>query len=225
MKSVSARFGCFKGRRYSHLVTRTSGRVTTHASDHPYLLSMPKSVREAFTLIELLIVVTIVGILAALALPRIRAAQFDADTGMHTVQIALQQAQRFAILRQTDVMVSFDTAGKRVRIVYDINNNHQYDPGEVMKWAPLDDGTRFVVPPSGVQMAGGASVVGSSLASRDNYPTVYYHRDGALSSELELYLTSHRADLTDERAIHVRQATGRVQLYRYNGSTWIGAGL
>jgi type II secretion system protein H len=186
---------------------------------------MPKSVRAGFTLIELLIVVTIVGIMAALAMPRLRAAQFNADTAMHTVQSALQQAQRFAIVRQTDVMVSFDTAGRRIRIVYDLNNNHEYDSGETVFWKSLDDGNRFVTPPAGVQMTASASVVGSNIASRDNYPTVYYHRDGAVSSELELYLSSYRNTTTDMRAIHVRQATGRVQFYRYDGSTWIGAGL
>jgi prepilin-type N-terminal cleavage/methylation domain-containing protein len=186
---------------------------------------MAKTVRAGFTLIEMLIVVSIVGILAALALPRLKAAQYDADAGMRTVEIALQQAQRVAIVRQTDVMVSFDTTGRRIRVVYDANNNHQVDPGETVRWTQLQDGTRFILPPAGVQLSASASVVGSSLASRDNYPTVYYHRDGAVSSELELYLSSYRINKSDMRAIHVRQATGRVQSYRYNGSTWIGAGL
>lgn len=192
---------------------------------NPTFSSMPKSVRTGFTLIEILMVVTVMGILAALALPRLRSASFDADAGMRTIQSTLQQAQRAAIVRQTDVMVSFDTAGRRVRIVYDVNNNHQLDPGEETHWHSLEPGDRFVLPPVGVQMTAVSSVVGNALATRDNYPTVFYHRDGAVSSELELYIGSHRADLTDLRALHVRQATGRVQLYRYNGSTWIGAGL
>lgn len=188
-------------------------------------MGIAKFVRVGFTLIEMLIALAIVGVLASLAMPRLRAASYDADAAMRTVQSALQQAHRIAVVRQTDVMVSFDTAGGRVRIVYDANNNHRYDPGEVIRWKPLERGDRFLIPPTGVQLSASAPVVGSALASRDNYPTIYYHRDGALSSELELYLSSYRTDERDIRALHVRQATGRVQAYRYNGSAWTGAGL
>lgn len=186
---------------------------------------MRNSVRAGYTLLELLVVVTIIGIMGAVALPRIHYAAYQADAGLATVQGALQLAQRSAIVRQTEVMVSFDTAGRRVRIVYDANSNHLLDAGEYVRWTPLEDGVRFGTPPSGVQMAGGASVVGSALVGRDNYPTVFYHRDGALSSELELYLRSSRADVGDFRALHVRQATGRVQIYKYTGTQWKPAGL
>lgn len=186
---------------------------------------MQKSDRAGFTLIELLIAVTLLGIVCALAIPRLHVSTYNVDAGMRSIQGALQQAQRNAIVRQTDVMVSFDTAGGRIRTVFDVNNNHLLDPGEEVHWRTLEDKNRFGVPPRGVQLAGGAAVVGSSLASRDGYPTVYYHRDGALSSEVEIYLRSSRPDTQDFRALHVRQATGRVQLYRYNGTTWTGAGL
>ncbi|MGI8546035.1 MAG: pilus assembly FimT family protein, partial [Gemmatimonadaceae bacterium] len=125
---------------------------------------MPKSGRAGFTLIEVLIVLTLIGIVSALAIPRIRLSSYNADAGMRTVQSALQQAQRNAIVRQTDVMVSFDTVGRRIRTVFDLNNNHTVDSGEEVHWRPLEDSARFALPPSGVQLAAGAPVVGSSLA-------------------------------------------------------------
>lgn len=186
---------------------------------------MRQSARSGVTLIELMIVISVMAIMSAIALPRLNVSGYRADAAMTTLQTVLQQAQRSAIVRQADVMVSFDTAGGRVRVVVDTNGNHSYDVGEDVRWHPLEEGARFATPPSGVQTAGGAPVVGSAIVTRDGYPTVFYHRDGAVSSELELFLRSARPDLGDFRALHVRQATGRVREYRYDGAAWKGVGL
>jgi prepilin-type N-terminal cleavage/methylation domain-containing protein len=181
--------------------------------------------RRGFTLIEILIVVSLMAIVGAMALPRLRVSAFRADAAMRELQTLLQQAQRSAVGRQADVMVSFDTAGNRVRVVVDANGNRSYDPGEEVHWHTLDDGVRFATPPTGVQTAGGASVVGTAIVVRDDYPTVFYHRDGALSGEVELFIRAARPDVDDFRALHVRQSTGRVQVYRYVASSWQPAGL
>lgn len=187
---------------------------------------MTKRTRRAgFTLLELMIVVSIMSILGALALPRLRSAGYEADAAMRTLQSTLQQAQRVAIVNQIDVLVSFDSAGRRVRVVYDLNQNRQYDFGEPIRWKPLGENDRFVAPGSGPQFGGAAAVLGPNIVLRDSYPTVVYHRDGAVSTEFEVYLSSYRPTATDRRALHVRQATGRVQTYRYDGATWQGIGL
>lgn len=186
---------------------------------------MARSPRYGFTLLEIMIVVSLMAIVGAMALPRLRISSFQADAGLRALQATLQQAQRSAVVRQTDVMVSFDTAGRRVRVVFDANGNRSYDVGEEIHWHPLEDGVRFATPPSGVQTAGGTPVAGSGVVIRDNYPTVFYHRDGALSSEVELFIRSARPDVRDFRALHVRQSTGRVQIYQYTGSAWQAAGL
>lgn len=186
---------------------------------------MPNSQRTGYTLIELIITVAVIGIVTAMAIPRIRLSSYRADSAMRTVQVVLQQAQRRAVTRQSEVMVSFDTARGRIRTVFDANGNHIADPGEEFHWRPLEDGNRFAVPPGGVQTTGGAPVVGGSLSSRDGYPTIFYHRDGAASSELEVFICSSLQEKRDFRALHLRQATGRIQLYRYTGTTWLGVGL
>lgn len=215
----------YKGRSEAHKVTFASRSVMVGGVGAPYVRSMRQSRRPGFTLLEIMMVVSLMAIVGAMALPRLRISSFRADAGMRTVEAALQQAQRSAIVHQMDVMVSFDTAGNRVRIVFDANGNRSYDVGEGIHWRPLEDGVRFATPPVGVQTTGGAPVVGNAIVTRDGYPTVFFHRDGALSTELELFIRSARPDARDFRALHVRQSTGRVQLYQFDGATWQGVGL
>ena len=103
----------------------------------------------------------IVGIFATLAYPRVNFTQFQVDSGARTVRVALQNAERLAVTRQYDVVVSFDANNKRVRILEDGNNNNAVDAGERVTYAPLEDGVHFKKPPAGLSGPVSGAIVGS----------------------------------------------------------------
>lgn len=181
--------------------------------------------RSAFTVIELMIVIAIVGIIAGFAYPRVNFTQFRVDAAARTVRVALQNAERLAVTRQYDVVVSFDTTNRRLRILEDNNNNATVDAGEHVIYAQLEDSVHFAVPPAGVSGAASSSVNGSSIRIIDNMPTLIFHRDGAASSDADIYITSKRAIDDDFRCIRVIQSTGRTLWWRYLNGAWEQASL
>jgi prepilin-type N-terminal cleavage/methylation domain-containing protein len=182
--------------------------------------------RSGFTLIEIMIVMVMIAIVAGIALPKMQVTQYKVDGAMRVAQATLQQAERGAVQRQMEVAVSFDTAKKRIRVHYDFNSNDAIDSGEEVMWKPLEEGNRFATPPRGVSMSAGSFIVGNAIStSPDGYPTVYYHRDGAASTNYELFIRSSSNSVDDFRALVVTQATGRVDLFRYGAGAWQRAGM
>jgi type II secretory pathway pseudopilin PulG len=190
-------------------------------------MPMYPPLRSGYTLIQVMIVLVLIAIIGSITLPKISMSRYRADGAMRVVQSVLQQAERGAVQRQMEVIVSFDTAGQRVRLAYDANGNHLVDAGEEVHWKPLEEGSRFAVPSIGVNGAVGTSITGSNISkSAEGYPTIYYHRDGASSSSAEVYLRSSTStDSNGFRALLVTQATGRVDLYRYGSGIWQRAGM
>lgn len=179
-------------------------------------------VRNGFTLLEMMIVFVLIAILGALAIPRIHTASYKADAAAHVAQAVMQQSERNAVQRQSNVVVSIDTVNQRLRTWNDVNNNFVVDDSEDVRWHSLEEGSRFAIAPKGVNGGTPASAVVSSNVkiSADGYPSVIFRRDGAASSTIEVYLRSESSDTNDYRAIVVTQATGRVDMYRYGGGQW-----
>jgi prepilin-type N-terminal cleavage/methylation domain-containing protein len=180
--------------------------------------------RAGVTLPELLMVVTVIGVVAAMVAPRIDLARFQVDSGMREVATTLMLAQKEAVASQHEVLVAFDTAGRALEIHWDADNDHTQDTGERTRRVGLGDGVAFGRPAGVTARAFGSATV--EFDAIGGVPTVVFHRNGSTSESGGLYLTSVRAARNaaaypdDTRAIEFERATGRVEWFRFR-STWL----
>lgn len=183
--------------------------------------------RPGFTLAEIMVVVVIAGMMVAMAIPRIDTTKYKADAIAQIVRTTLQYAERQAITRQHDMVVSFDTSGEKIRTFWDSNNNGLLGTGERSTMRGLDVGVLFTDPAvngiSGVPIANPVS--GSNITNLAGWPTITFHRDGSASSDAEIYVSVAAHGPPWYRGITINQATGRIEWFRLNttSNTWVRA--
>lgn len=199
--------------------------MSRHAPRRESPTSRADASPAGFSMVELLIVLVVLGILAGIMLPKLNLAQYRLDTAIRLASTTLRRAQRLAITRQYDIVVSFDVPNNSFRVLEDANNNAQVDGGELVEWRVLEDGIRFAVPPVGLNGAVPAAVVGPEVRPVNGLPSVIFHRDGGVSSDLEVYLAAGPSSDEDFRAMSVLQATGRTEWFRLLDSGWKPGGL
>lgn len=180
--------------------------------------------RRGFTMIEMIMVMLIVAMVTAIGLPRVDAFKYRADAAAVQVRSLLMQAHRDAIVRQHDLIVSVDVAGRRLILGYDKNNDGKVVSLERIRIQSLPENNRFQSPPSplpnpGMQDYGGFRAENVKMIS--GLPSVVFRRDGSVSSPVELYTTTSRGKDRDFRVTTVVQATGRTAIQRFTGSSWI----
>jgi prepilin-type N-terminal cleavage/methylation domain-containing protein len=183
--------------------------------------------RRGFTIVELMTVVSLIGILTALAVPSVDVSRHRADAAANQVRSILQHAHRTAVSQQHEVIVSFDTVTRRVRVIEDRNNDRRLQPTDRTRWVALEDGIRFAVPP--IRVRGGtasSAIVGSTTTNVDALPSIIFRRDGSAHAEAELYLESTGRKI-HRRAVSLTKSIGRASWFHlpYGTTTWREASL
>jgi prepilin-type N-terminal cleavage/methylation domain-containing protein len=196
--------------------------------------------RAGFTLIEMMIVVTLIALVSAFSLPRLDFTQFRLDAGMRTMRIALQRGQSFAVSSQHQVLVGIDLIGKKkICVLEDADNNSAYTAGEHWTMYALQDGVEFGTPLQTTTWSGSLPVTGMETATATitftcnpndhaTYTGVVFRGDGASSSPAQFYITSLRGKPSDWRGDDLEQATGKVTPYKLpstGGTVWQNAGF
>jgi prepilin-type N-terminal cleavage/methylation domain-containing protein len=171
---------------------------------------------RGYSLGELLWVIVIVSIIAALAVPRLDWLRYRVNAEARNVSLQLTYAQRLAVSLQHDVRVTIDHAQRRLLVDEDKNNDGSYGSGERRRVVQLDDGINFE----------SNSVATLPAPSPTNeLTTVIYRRDGSADQAGVIYVNSNRGvnlgHNGDARALEVTRATGRATIYSYSSGNWV----
>lgn len=172
-----------------------------------------------FSLVEMLVILTIVGLVVGMMVPQLDMGQRKADSEMRALASTVMSAQRRAVARQMDVAVSFDVNGRYVRTLVDEDSDGSADPGEHVRTTPLGEHVVFGRGSAPTHPLGSGPVTFSKTV--DGIPSVVFHRNGAASAEGGVYLTTEMATKQgdrpeDTRLLWITRATGRVSWLRYD---------
>ena len=180
--------------------------------------------RSGFTMIETLLVLAIIGIVAAVGLPRLDVYKYRSDATAVMIRSLMMQAQREAIVGQHDLIVSIDTLKHRIILGFDKNNDGSIATAERIRTQALPDENKFITPATPLATSGlnaFGPIRADLVTTLSGLPSVIFRRDGSVNTTLELYTTSARDLPRDRRVTTVVQATGRTEYQRWNGSSWV----
>jgi prepilin-type N-terminal cleavage/methylation domain-containing protein len=186
-------------------------------------LSLTRS-RRGWTMIEMAIVIAIIAILAAIALPNIDFQRYRMDANARTVQNQFIAQQLNAIQKNMPMIVTIVYDQGRLAITEDANSNGLADSTEYTYNRVLVEGAQFVMPPTTIDGATPYYATGPGLTYLNQtylYPTVTFYPNGSTSGDVVIYIGSTSARLKDMRALQITGATSKVKFYRMmSDGTW-----
>lgn len=184
---------------------------------------MQMSRRSGFSMLELTVTIVIIGMMAAMALPKMDLARMRSDAVLRQISMICVQAQRTALAKQYNVLVAFDVANGRVRFVEDKNNSNTFDAGDRDTWTTLDPDVEFTSAPAALE-GSTQPVTFARPRLLDGLPMVVFRRNGAASSDGVVFVTAKPSDPGATRGLTITQSTGRAEGFKWNGANWVRAG-
>lgn len=185
--------------------------------------------RRGFTSLELLVVITIVSVVAAIAINQVDLYRLQANSAVQAVSTTMVAAQRESLTRQHDIILTFDSFTRSMRLTWDVDNDGEIDAGERSRAVPLDTRIAFGRGAAPARAMGTNPINFNRVVN--GLPALIFHRNGSASGVGGFYLTTTRAlagaaagsskHANDTRAVEIVRATGRTEWYRYDGSSWI----
>ena len=166
----------------------------------------------------------LLGLILSFAVPQFEPGRWRADSAVQELMISLNAAQRLAVMRQHDVIVTFLPSERRIRVHRDADNDGTVD---------VDEDSRVVELPETVGFARGSTPAIDGITADVSFtdpgsgPQLVFHRNGSASESGMAYLRplegSMSTALESSRAVSVERATGQVRCFTYRRGSWESA--
>lgn len=179
------------------------------------LVRRSRSGQRGFTLSEMLLIIVIMGIIAAMGVSRLDWVHYRLNSEVRNSVSLLAYAQRLAVSLQHNVQVIVDPAVNALVVFEDANDDGVYSVSERRRQYPFDQGV--------VIARNGAADLPSPSVTVE-YPTYTFYRDGSADNAGVIFLTTSKAALSgnlhDSRAIEIIRATGRAFWWNNSSGSW-----
>jgi prepilin-type N-terminal cleavage/methylation domain-containing protein len=188
---------------------------------------------DGFSMLEVMLAITLAGIVMAIVIARVDGNRMQANSTVQVLSTTMVAAQREALAKQHDVLLTFDQLNRRVWVIWDLNSSERADPGEHTRMVNLDTRITFGLGGAparafGIQPINFNKTIGG-------LPALIFHRGGGASGVTGFYITTTRAIAAaakgslkyadDTRAIEIVRETGRSEWFRYSSPNWISGVL
>ena len=178
--------------------------------------------RDGFTIFELLIVLTLIGITAAIVVPKLDLLTVRVNATSRSIVTFMAAGQQRAILSQRNVLVLFDSAGRRITLHEDLNNDGVADLGERSRVLELESGVLFTRGSSAAGPPGDSVLNMRNIGARRGF---MFRRNGSASESAGFYIGTERQRgstryASDVRAYTVDRGTGRVTRWIMRSGQW-----